>query len=209
MKELRLRGISTVAEANAYAPAFMAAYNTRFAKPPRSTFNAHRSLRKDEDLDALLTWRETRRVTKSLTVQYDRVMYLLDDTPGNRKLVHRYIEVWEYPDGRIELRADARVLPYREYDRLTEVDQGAVIEHKRLAHALQVAQALQAQRDGRRASGSPSRTNRGIAVRKAERVAGTKKQREFTQADMEAVIVKLAQAPEPDSKPGHRTARAR
>ncbi|MEM5332216.1 ISNCY family transposase [Paraburkholderia sp. JHI2823] len=209
VKELRLRGISTVADANAYAPAFMAAYNVRFAKPPRSTFDAHRPLREDEDLDALLTWRETRRVTKSLTVQYDRVMYLLDDTPQNRKLVHRYIEVWEYPDGRIELRADTRVLPYREYDRLTEVDQGAVVEHKRLAHALEVAQALQAQRDDRRASGSPSRTNRGIAVRQAERVPGTKKTREFTQVDMEAVIMKLAQSPKPDSKPGRRSARAR
>jgi hypothetical protein len=156
-----------------------------------------------------MTWRETRRVTKSLTVQYDRVMYLLDDTPENRKLVHRYIEVWEYPDGRIEIRAQDRVLPYREYDRLTDVDQGAVIEHKRLAHALQVAQALQAQRDDRRASGSPSRTNRGIAARKAERMPGTKKQREFTQADMDAVIVKLSQAPKPDSKPGRRSARAR
>ncbi|NLP65092.1 ISNCY family transposase [Paraburkholderia sacchari] len=209
VKELRLRGISTVAEANAWAPAFMAAYNTRFAKPPRSTFDAHRPLRADEDLDTLLTWRETRRVTKALTVQYDRVMYLLDDTPENRRLVHRYIEVWEYPDGRIEIRADGRVLPYREYDRLTEVDQGAVIEHKRLAHALQVAQALQAQRDDRRAAGSPSRTNRGIEVRQAERVPGTKKPREITQADMEAVIVKLAQAPKPDSKPVRRTARAR
>jgi len=209
VKELRLRGISTVSEANAWAAAFMRAYNARFAKPPRSTFDAHRPLREDEDLDTLLTWRETRRVTKSLTVQYDRVMYLLDDTPENRKLVHRYIEVWEYPDGRIEIRAEGRVLPYREYDRLTEVDQGAVVEHKRLAHALEVAQALQAQRDGRRASGSPSRTNRGIAVRQAERVAGTKKPRELTQADMEAVIMKLARATKPDSTPGHRTARAR
>ncbi len=209
VKELRLRGISTVADANAYAPAFMRAYNTRFAKAPRSTFDAHRPLRGDENLDALLTWRETRRVTKALTVQYDRVMYLLDDTPENRKLIHRYIEVWEYPDGRIEIRADGQVLPYREYDRLTEVDQGAVVEHKRLAHALAVAQELQAQRDDRRASGSPSRTNRGIEVRRAERVPGTKKQREFTKADMEAVIVKLAQAPKPDSKPGRRSARAR
>ncbi|WP_233863292.1 ISNCY family transposase [Paraburkholderia adhaesiva] len=209
VKELRLRGISTVSKANAYAPAFMAAYNMRFAKAPRSTFDAHRPLRGDEDLDALLTWRETRRVTKSLTVQYDRVMYLLDDTPQNRRLVHRYIEVWEYPDGRIELRAQARVLPYREYDRLTGVDQGAVIEHKRLAHALQVAQALQAQRDNRRASGSPSRTNQGEPVRAKARVPGTKKQREFTQADMDAVIVKLAQAPKSDSKPGPRSARSR
>ncbi|WP_225034032.1 ISNCY family transposase, partial [Paraburkholderia sp. XV] len=135
VKELRLKGISTVADANAYAPCFIAAYNARFAKPPRSTFDAHRPLRDDEDLDRLMTWRETRRVTKSLTVQYDRVMYLLEDTPANRALVHRYIDVWEYPDGRIEIRADGEVLACRRYDQLAEVDQGAVIEHKRLAHA--------------------------------------------------------------------------
>ncbi|CAB3671332.1 ISNCY family transposase [Trinickia soli] len=205
VKELRLRNISTVAEANAWAPSFMAAYNARFAKPPKSSFDAHRPLRDDEDLDLLMTWRETRRVTKSLTVQYDRVMYLLEDTLPNRKLIGRYIEVWEYPDGRIEIRADDRVLPYRQYDRLAEIDQGVVVEHKRLSHVLQVAQALQAQRDDRRASGSPSRTNRGVAVRKAERAPGTKKQREFTQTDLNDVIVQLS--PAQRSKPGRRSAR--
>ncbi|VWC52663.1 integrase [Burkholderia lata] len=158
-----------------------------------------------------MTWRETRRVTKSLTVQYDRVMYLLDDTLANRKLIHRYIDVWEYPDGRIEIRADGCVLPCRQYDRLAEIDQGAVIEHKRLSHVLQVAQALQAQRDNRRASGSPSRTNQGLEVRKPERLDGTKKQREFTQADVDGVIVELAQRRQPSKqprKPGRRSTKA-
>ena len=154
----------------------------------------------------ILAYRYAPRAGKSLLI---RVMYLLDDTPENRKRVHRYIDVWEYPDGRIEIRADGEALPYREYDRLTEVDQGAVVEHKRLAHALAVAQALQAQRDDRRASDSPSRTNQGEPVRAAKRRPGTKKTREFTQADVEAVIVKLAQPPNRDSKPGHRSARAR
>nr|WP_284504603.1 ISNCY family transposase [Caballeronia sp. ATUFL_M1_KS5A] len=193
VKELRLRGISTVAEANAYAPRFMADYNARFAKPARRAFDAHRPLRDDEKLDEVLTWREQRRVTKTLTVQYDRVLYLLDDTDENRALIHRYIEVWEYPDGRVALRAAGRVLPYREYDRLTEVDQGAIVEHKRLSHALELAQRMQAQRDDRRASGSPSRTNRGIEVRSPERAPGTKKQREFTRDDLEQMIGQLSQ----------------
>jgi hypothetical protein len=57
---------------------------------------------------------------------------------------------------------------------------GAVVWHKRLGHALQVAQALQAQRDNRRASGSPSRTNRGEPVRPKARRPGTRKPREVT-----------------------------
>ncbi len=183
VKELRLRGISTVAEANAY-----------------------------ENLDLVLTWREPRKVTKSLTVQYDRVMYLLDDTLENRKLIDRYIDVWEYPDGRIELRADGRVLASRQYDRLAEIDQGAVVEHKRLSHVLQVAQAIQAQRDSSRIGKAPSRTHLGDSTRthRNERQPGKKKQREFTQADVKQVIVDLAQrsqAQQPPRKPGRRSAR--
>ena len=192
VKEMRLRGISTVADANAYAPSFISMYNARFAKPPRSDFNAHRPLRDDENLDRLMTWRETRRVSKSLTVLYDRVLYLLDDTLENRKLIHRYIDVWEYPDGRIEIRADGEVLRCRLYDKLAEVDQGAIIEHKRLSHALQVAEAIQAQRDNRRISGSPSRANRGLPVRAKTSLPGAKKQRVFTEADIEAAILQVA-----------------
>ncbi|WP_105133654.1 ISNCY family transposase [Burkholderia sp. BE12] len=192
VKELRLRGINTVTDANAYAPSFIAMYNARFAKPPRSGFDAHRPLRDDENLDWLLTWRETRRVSKSLTVLYDRVLYLLDDTLENRKLIHRYIDVWEYPDGRIEIRADGEVLQCRLYDKLAEVDQGVIIDHKRLSHALQVAEAIQAQRDNRRISGSPSRANRGLPVRPKTSVPGAKKQRAFTEADIEAAILQVA-----------------
>jgi transposase len=192
VKELRLRGISTVADANAYAPSFIAMYNERFAKPPRSDFNAHRPLRSDEDLDVLLTWRETRRVTKALTVQYDRVLYLLDDTPGNRAWIHRDVEVWEYPDGRIEIRAAGQILAAQSYDRLAEVDQGAIVDHKRLSHALQLAQAFQAQRDSRRIGTAPSRTHRGLPVRENEAQPGTKKPRRFTAADMETAILEVA-----------------
>jgi transposase len=175
VKELRLRGIQTLEAANAYALSFMAAYNVRFAKPPRSPFNAHRPLRDDEDLDAILTWRVLRKVSDALTVLNDRMIYLLEDTQANRKWIGRYLEIWEYPDGRIEIRADSVALPYRRYDKLAEIDQGAIIEHKRLGHALQVAQALQAQRDSRRATAAahraPRRARTGVCPYK-QRTAG-------------------------------------
>ncbi|WP_175190356.1 ISNCY family transposase, partial [Burkholderia paludis] len=206
VKELRLRGINTVADANAYAPSFIAMYNARFAKPPRSDFDAHRPLRNDENLDRLMTWRETRRVSKPLTVLYDRVLYLLDDTLENRKLIHRYIDVWEYPDGRIEIRADGEALQCRLYDKLAEVDQGAIVEHKRLSHALQVAEAMQAQRDNRRISGSPSRTNQGLPVRAKVSAPAAKKQRAFTETDVEAAILRIAsRTHQAETETGRRT----
>ncbi|WP_408416995.1 hypothetical protein [Paraburkholderia strydomiana] len=84
--------------------------------------------------------------------------YLLEDTDANRRLVGRYIDVYEYPDARIKIHADGVALPSRPYDRLSEIVQGAVVHHKRLGHVLQVAQLIQADRDNRRASGSPSRS---------------------------------------------------
>ncbi|WP_316867957.1 ISNCY family transposase, partial [Ralstonia mannitolilytica] len=157
VKELRLRGIHSMEAANAFVPAFMADFNARFAKLPRSDFDAHRPLRGDEDLARIFCWREWRKVSASLTLQYAKVMYLLEDRPEHRKLVHRYLEVAEYPDGTIELWADGASLPYTTYDRLAQIDQGAIVEHKRLGHVLAVAAELQAQRDDRRQVG-PSRT---------------------------------------------------
>ncbi len=192
VKELRLRGISTKEAANAYAPHFIADFNGRFGKMPRSSFDAHRPLRDDDDLDLILTCRVPRRVSKVLTVQYDRVIYLLEDTVANRSLIHNYLDVFEYPDGRIEIRVNGAALPCVPYDRLSEIDQAAVVDNKRLGHTLQMAQVIQAQRDDRRASGSPSRTNQGEAPRPKERKVGTRKQRELTREELNEAILRTA-----------------
>jgi hypothetical protein len=193
VKELRLRKIDTKEAANAYVPHFIADFNGRFGKEPRSAYNAHRPLRDDEDLDLILTCRVSRCVTATLTVQYDRVMYLLDDTAANRGLIHHYLDVYEYPDGRIEIRANGAALTYRQYDRLSDMDQGAVVDNKRLGHVLEVAQQVQLERDNRRISGSPSRTNQGEPVKPKMRANNTRKQRELTQADLNGIILRTAE----------------
>ncbi|MEA3128172.1 MAG: hypothetical protein QOD67_5191 [Caballeronia sp.] len=193
VKELRLRKINTKEAANAYAPHFIADFNERFGKAPRSAYNAHRPLRADENLDLILTCRVSRCVSATLTVQYDRVMYLLDDTPLNRGLIHHYLDVVEYPDGRIEIRANGSALTYRQYDRLSDIDQGAVVDNKRLGHVLEVAQQVQLERDNRRIAGSPSRTNQGEPVKPKMRANNTRKQRELTQADLNGIILRTAE----------------
>src|SRR5690349_5498266 len=87
------------------------------------------------------------------------MLYLLADTPVSRRLIGKYVEVYEYPDGRIEVRADGVALPYTTYDRLSEIDQGAIVENKRLGHVLQVVQAVQQQRDDRRSHSVLVRTH--------------------------------------------------
>ena len=192
VKELRLRGISSQKAANAYAPRFVADFNRRFGKPPKSDFDAHRPVRADEDLDLIFTWRVARKVSSSLTLQHDRVRYLLADLPETRKLIHRYIDVFEYPDGRIELRADGSSLEYVRFDKLPFIDAGAIVENKRLGHALKVAQLVQAQRDDRRCGHMPSRTNSGAKPRMQRAEIGKKRPSKFTLDDMNAAVRKLA-----------------
>jgi transposase len=188
VKELRLQGISSMAAANAYAPTFIADFNRRFAKPPRNDWNAHRPLREDEDLDVIFTWREPRKVSHVLTLQYDKTIYLLADSPHTRRLIGKYIEVVEYPDGRIALHADGITLPYVIYDRLSTIDQGAIVENKRLGHVLQIAQLVQAQRDNRRSRAAPSHSHAGLGPMQKKAKAGTKTQRALNQIDLEQAI---------------------
>ncbi|MCY1300897.1 hypothetical protein D9M69_467130 [compost metagenome] len=187
VKELRLRGISAMAAANAFAPHFMADFNARFAKVPKRDFDAHRPLRGDEDLARIFCWREWRKVSASLTLQYDKVMYLLEDRPEHRRPIHRYLEVAEYPDGRIELWADGAALPYTTYDRLGAIDQGAIVENKRLGHVLAIAAQVQARRDSRQQAG-PSRTLAGAPPRPPHPSLSTKRQRLINRLDLERAI---------------------
>jgi hypothetical protein len=72
VKELMLQRISTVDGANEFMPTFIDDYNRRFGKLPRDRHDAHRAVRKDEDLEAIFAWREYRKVTDSLTLRYER-----------------------------------------------------------------------------------------------------------------------------------------
>jgi hypothetical protein len=74
-------------------------------------------------------------------------------------IIAKYLDVFQYPDGRIEIRAGDRVLPYSIYDKLGAIDQGAIVENKRLGHVLQIVQQTQALRDSR-AADVPSTAHR-------------------------------------------------
>lgn len=72
----------------------------------------------------VFNWREARKVSKSLTVQYDKVLYLIEDSEFSRRAIGKYIDVWHYPDGHKELRLNGVSLPYSTYDKLSEIGNG-------------------------------------------------------------------------------------
>ena len=66
VKELRLAGISTIDEANDFAPKFMETFNERFARPSLNPHDAHRPLRAAENLPEVFTWQAQRKGMHSL-----------------------------------------------------------------------------------------------------------------------------------------------
>ena len=137
VKELRLREISTVEEANAFAPQFMVDYNARFGRPPLSERDAHRMLLPTEKLEDIFQLRNQRRLCKNLTLHYGGVLYVLDDTPEANVARGKRVEVYETADGAVCIRSRGVELPARAFQKSgLPRTQGVVVDNKLLASVL-------------------------------------------------------------------------
>src|SRR6266481_5417223 len=95
VSELRLRGISTMAAANAFLPAFLADLTPRFARAPADATAAWRPA--PRDLTAVLSCRYTRVVAHDNTVRLGPRWVQL---PRRRAYTGRRLELRECLDGR-------------------------------------------------------------------------------------------------------------
>jgi len=112
VKELRIAGTSNMEDGNAFLSGFMERYDAKFAKAPAKLDNLHRALNIAPDrLAEVFCLRDKRHVTKDLTLKYDRKRIRLEVNHLTRGLVGRYVDVYEMPDGRIQVRAKGDALP--------------------------------------------------------------------------------------------------
>ncbi len=93
IKEMRLRGISTLEAANEYADEFMEVFNQTFSKEPASQFNAHQLLEKGVDLSRVLSRYEERILTKDAMFQFHNKFYKIVEAPENTMLRGKKIEI--------------------------------------------------------------------------------------------------------------------
>jgi hypothetical protein len=116
VKELRLAGISTIEVANAFLPAFVQTYNARFAKPLARDRDLHRSMAGMNDLDDVLCWREQRSVSRQLVVNYNRMKFMLRPDKTSAAVAGKLVDIYDFPDGRLEIRWKGLPLPYSVFD---------------------------------------------------------------------------------------------
>jgi len=158
VKELRLRNINTIEGANAYAPLFMEEFNIRFGKEPRNPKDMHRPLSEHDCLDGSMCHKAQRTLSASLTLRYDKILFILEPSDLAISLVRKRVTVCDYPDGRLEIQNNGVCLPYRTFDKLRSVKRANIVENKRLGPALEMIAAMQAEREEKRSRAAPRRT---------------------------------------------------
>jgi hypothetical protein len=164
VKELRLAGAATLAAGNALLPAFTADYNARFAKPPTNKKDLHRPLRAGDDLEDAFAWKEERTLSQALTLQYDKVIFILEPSEQAKAAIGKRVTVADYPDGRLAIRYKGVELAYRTFDKIRQVDQGAITDNKRLGSVLAMIRDEQLRSEPEHRSGPRRRDQRGTRL---------------------------------------------
>jgi len=134
-KEMRLRGIANLIDGNAYLPEFMADLNQRFAVEARSAVNAHRPLTAKEDLARILTWQETRILSKNLTLQFQKIVYQIQTDRPTYALRKAQVTVCLNAQEEITILYNGQALPYSIYKQ--QAKQAEIVSSKQLNHVLQ------------------------------------------------------------------------
>lgn len=189
VKELRLAGISNMEDGNAFLPGFTERFNSKFAKAPAKPNNLHRALNIEPDrLSEVFCLRDKRHVTKDLMLKYDRKRIKLEVNELTRGLVGKYVDVYEYGCGRIQVRANGVVLPHSILNPERKITHAAITENKRLSAVLEHIKTEQDKappkvkvkpvsakngyvKTGRRPPGGPSKMEPYYARKGAEREA--------------------------------------
>ncbi len=109
VKEMRLRGIKSLEEANGFLEEYWPIYNRKFAVQARGKGDLHRGLPKGLKLNNILCVKATRALRNDFTVAYHKKLYQIED-----EIRAGQVKVHERPDGSIVILSKDRSLKYRE-----------------------------------------------------------------------------------------------
>lgn len=112
VKEMRLRGINTIEEANRYLPEFMEMFNRKFAVIPKSPVNLHRLLLPAEKLENILCQKYMRILSKQLTLSYGNKIYQIQTERPTYAMRYAPVVVKEEIEGNISIFYKEQPLAY-------------------------------------------------------------------------------------------------
>lgn len=103
VKELRLRGVNTIKQANRYLPEFIKEFNHKFSVQPKNSKDAHRALLSCENLEEILVKKHTRTLSKNLELQYKNILYQIQTDRPTYAMRNAKVTVTEDSSGNIKI----------------------------------------------------------------------------------------------------------
>ena len=84
-----------------------------------------------------------RTLSQALTLQYDKVLFILEPTEAAQSAIGKRVTAYDYPDGRLLIRYEGQELPYRTFDKIRQVKETNIVENKRLGSLLDLIKQSQ------------------------------------------------------------------
>lgn len=104
IKAMRLAGINDMDAANAWLSTYIKAHNQRFAVAAREPEDAHVPYQgSPEGLDLALAYHHERRLSKTLSCQFQQQIIQVHAPGQQRRLAGQQVRIIEHLDGRLEL----------------------------------------------------------------------------------------------------------
>jgi len=128
VKELRIRGISTITEANEFIEdEYLSRHNEKYAVEPKSNTNLHKEAR-GYDLDEILCLKETRVLTSDFTLRHKNKWYQLEKKQKTLVFPKNEITVKTRLDGEIALSIRNTRLCFHGIDKSIKKEKAKSIE---------------------------------------------------------------------------------
>jgi hypothetical protein len=87
VKEMTLRGINTIEEANKYVKNYLSSHNKRFAVQPKEQNDLHRNIPKGLNLDKVLCIRTERTLRNDSTIAHNRKLYQIQEAVKSKRVL--------------------------------------------------------------------------------------------------------------------------
>ncbi len=118
IKEMRLKGINTIEEANKFLQAYLPQYNGRFSVKPKKEDNFHRRVPKGLNLDSILCIKTERTLRNDFTISHNSKLYQILNKTNARK-----VQVEERINGTMIITYEGSRLKYKEITERPEKEQ--------------------------------------------------------------------------------------
>lgn len=126
VKEMTLRGINTIEEANRYLDTYLSVYNKRFAVMAKEQDNLHREIPRGLNLDKVLCIRTVRTLRNDFTIAHNGKLYQVESHVRTKE-----VTVEERVDGKMIITLNGVSLEYRQITERPEKQQQSVAKPRR------------------------------------------------------------------------------